>query len=110
MFCLITSSKLSRQKFEFSLKVMGLNLGYLLKSFLLYPELSNLLDLQDFPDLLDYPGFLVLSDSLDPWPSDSSNLVERSDFLNLQDLPYLLNLQEFSDPPDHLDLLDLLNL
>ena len=35
--CLITSSKLSRQLFEFSLKVkvMGLNPGYLLKSFLL---------------------------------------------------------------------------
>ena len=36
MFCLITSSKLSRQYFEFSLKVMGLNPGYLLKSFLLF--------------------------------------------------------------------------
>ena len=38
MFCLYTSSKLSRPKFEFSLKVkvMGSNPGYLLKSFLLY--------------------------------------------------------------------------
>ena len=38
MFHLYTSSKLSRQKFEFSLKVkvMGSNPGYLLKSFLLY--------------------------------------------------------------------------
>ena len=38
MFCLITSSKLSRQWFKFSLKVkmMGSNAGYLLKSFLLY--------------------------------------------------------------------------
>ena len=35
MFCLITSSKLSRQWFEFSL-VMGSNPGYLLKYFLLY--------------------------------------------------------------------------
>ena len=37
MFCLNTSSKLSCQKFEFSLKakVMGLNPGYLLKSFVL---------------------------------------------------------------------------
>ena len=34
--CLSTSSKLSRQEFEFSLKVMGLNPGYLFKSFLLY--------------------------------------------------------------------------
>ena len=32
----IASSKLSRQKFKFPLKVMGSNLGYLLKSFLLY--------------------------------------------------------------------------
>ena len=38
MFHLITSSKLSRQWFEFQLKVkvMGLNPSYLLKSFLLY--------------------------------------------------------------------------
>ena len=38
MFCLIISSKLSHQEFEFSwkVKVMGLNPGYLLKSFLLY--------------------------------------------------------------------------
>ena len=38
MFCLITSSKLSRPQFEFSLKVkvMGSNSSYLLKSFLLY--------------------------------------------------------------------------
>ena len=39
MFCLIISSKLSRQWFKFSLnvivKVMGSNPGYLLKSFLL---------------------------------------------------------------------------
>ena len=37
MFCLITSSKLSHQTFEFSLKlkVMESNPGYLLKSFLL---------------------------------------------------------------------------
>ena len=40
MFCLYTSSKLSRQKFEFSLKVMGLNSGYLLKS----KKGSNLLE------------------------------------------------------------------
>jgi hypothetical protein len=41
MFCVYTSSKLSRWKFEFSLKVkvMGLNPGYLLKSFLLYLKL-----------------------------------------------------------------------
>ena len=38
MFYLITSSKLPRQHFEFSLKVkvIGSNPGYLLKSFLLY--------------------------------------------------------------------------
>ena len=36
MFCLINSSKLSCKLFEFSLKVMRLNPGYLLKSFLLY--------------------------------------------------------------------------
>ena len=38
MFCLYTSSKLSCPKFEFSLKVkvIGLNLGYLLKSSLFY--------------------------------------------------------------------------
>ena len=36
MFCLVTSSKLSRQWFEFTLNVMGSNPGYLLKSFLLY--------------------------------------------------------------------------
>ena len=38
MFCHITSCKLSRQKFEFSLKVkvMRWNPGYLLKYFLLY--------------------------------------------------------------------------
>ena len=38
MFCLISSSKLYLKYFEFSLKVkvMGLNPGYLLKSFLLY--------------------------------------------------------------------------
>ena len=38
MFCLYTSSKLSRPYFEFPLmvKVMGSNAGYLLKSFLLY--------------------------------------------------------------------------
>ena len=35
MFCLITSSKISRPWFEFSLKVMGLNAGYFLKFFLL---------------------------------------------------------------------------
>ena len=37
-FCLITSSKLSRQQFEFSLnvKVMGSNPDYLPKNFLLY--------------------------------------------------------------------------
>ena len=39
MFCLITSSKLSCQKFEFSLKmkVMGSNPGYLLKIFSTLP-------------------------------------------------------------------------
>ena len=36
MFCLITWSKHSRQKFAFSLKVMGSIPSYLLKSFLLY--------------------------------------------------------------------------
>ena len=38
MFCPITSNKLSHKEFEFSwkVKVMGLNPGYLLKSFLLY--------------------------------------------------------------------------
>ena len=38
MFCLYTSSKLSRPQFEFSLKVkvMGSNPGNLLKTFLLY--------------------------------------------------------------------------
>ena len=35
LFCLITSSKLSTQQFEFSLKVIGSNPGYLLKSSLL---------------------------------------------------------------------------
>ena len=40
IFCLITSSKFSRQWFEFSLnvKVMGSNPGYLLKYFLLCYE------------------------------------------------------------------------
>ena len=40
MFCLNTSSKHSLQKFEFSLKVkmMGSNLSYLLKFFLLYQD------------------------------------------------------------------------
>ena len=40
MFCLITSSKLSRQWFEFSLKekVMGSHPGYFLKSFLLWKK------------------------------------------------------------------------
>jgi hypothetical protein len=44
MFCVITPSKLSRQKFEFSLKVklMGTNPSYLLKSFLLYLGMYNL--------------------------------------------------------------------
>ena len=47
MFCLYTSSKQSRPQFEFSLKVKGLNLGYLLKYFLFYrydwniPEISH---------------------------------------------------------------------
>ena len=43
MFCLITSRKLSLQYFEFSLKVkvMRLNSGYLLKSFLLYIFFSH---------------------------------------------------------------------
>ena len=43
MFCLITSTKLSRQWFEFSLKVkvMGLNPNYLLKSFLLYLHIGK---------------------------------------------------------------------
>jgi hypothetical protein len=38
MICLITLTKLSCPEFEFSLKVkvMGLNPGYLFKSFLLY--------------------------------------------------------------------------
>ena len=41
MFCLYSSSKLSRPYFEFSLKVkvMGSNAGYFLKSFLLYVNL-----------------------------------------------------------------------
>ena len=41
MFCLVTSSKLSRQWFEFLLKVkvMGSNPGYLLKHFQLYLSL-----------------------------------------------------------------------
>ena len=45
MFCLFTSSKLSCQWFEFLLivKVMGLNLGYLYKSFLLYLKKVTLL-------------------------------------------------------------------
>ena len=44
MFCLITSSKLCSPEFEFSLKVkvMGLNPGYLLKSFLLYKETNDI--------------------------------------------------------------------
>ena len=48
MFCLITSSKLSRQLFEFSLKlkVMGLNPGYLLKYFLLYLRLNEQPEIQ----------------------------------------------------------------
>ena len=37
MFCLMTWSKLSCQLFEFSLKVMESNPGYLHESFLLYP-------------------------------------------------------------------------
>ena len=43
MFCLYTSSKLSRSYFEFSLKVkaMGLNGDYLLKSFLLHNSLEQ---------------------------------------------------------------------
>ena len=43
MFCLITSSKFSRQWFEFSLKVkvMRLNPVYLLKFFLLYLNISK---------------------------------------------------------------------
>ena len=45
MFCLYTSSKLSRLQFEFSLKVrvMRWNSGYLLKSFLFYLKLFILL-------------------------------------------------------------------
>ena len=41
MFCLITARKLSHQKFEFSLKekVMGSNLGYLLKLIINYCHL-----------------------------------------------------------------------
>ena len=48
MFYFITSSKLSHQKFEFLLKmkVMGLNPGYLLKSFVLY-GLANFYSLQE---------------------------------------------------------------
>ena len=44
MFCLYTSSKLSCPEFEFSLKVkvIGLNTGYLLKSFLLYQGKKNM--------------------------------------------------------------------
>ena len=38
MFCFYFSSKLSHPWFEFSLKVMGSNPGYLLKSFLLYEK------------------------------------------------------------------------
>ena len=51
MFCLITSSKLSRQYFEFSLKVkvIGLNPGYLLKFFLLYKLSQKSTDLMDPP-------------------------------------------------------------
>ena len=43
MFCLYSSSKISRSYFEFSLKVevIGLSPGYLLKSFLLYPKVVN---------------------------------------------------------------------
>ena len=43
MFCLFTSSKFSRQWFEFSLKVkvLGFNPGYLLKSLLLYKMAMN---------------------------------------------------------------------
>ena len=42
MFCLYNSSKLSRPKFEFSLKVkvIGLNPGYLLECSLLYPKFN----------------------------------------------------------------------
>jgi uncharacterized protein YecE (DUF72 family) len=40
MFCLYTSSKLSRPEFEFSLKVMESNPRYLIKSFLLYRKLN----------------------------------------------------------------------
>ena len=42
MFCLITSGKLSRQLFEYSLKVkvVDLNPGYLLNSFLLYHRVT----------------------------------------------------------------------
>ena len=47
LFCLITSNKLSRQQSEFLLKVkaMGLNQGYLLKSFLRYTYLPKFLHL-----------------------------------------------------------------
>ena len=39
-FAFDTSSKISRTKFEYSLKVMESNPGYLLKSFLLYRKLQ----------------------------------------------------------------------
>jgi hypothetical protein len=43
IFCLYTPSKLSRPYFEFSLKVMGLNAGYLLKKifFTNFPSQNN---------------------------------------------------------------------
>ena len=43
MFCFYTSCKLSRPWFGFSLKVMGSNPGYLLKSFQLYPWLWSII-------------------------------------------------------------------
>ena len=48
MFCLYITSKISHPEFEFSqkMKVMGLNPGYLLKSFVLY-GLANFYSLQE---------------------------------------------------------------
>ena len=50
MFCLYTSSKLSRLYFEFSLKMKlkGLNTGYLFKSFRLYDTIEFSRNVHDF--------------------------------------------------------------
>ena len=61
MSCLITSSKLSHQSFEFSLKVkvMGSNSGIVLKSFLLYVNVQCKLYISCLQCFLKSNGCLV---------------------------------------------------